>query len=66
MALSAALLKRLESLENRFDGNNDMKIFFHFIEENPIGWELEDPGTWQQVYPKGRAIIFKVMDLGAD
>jgi len=36
MAISVALKKRLEALEYRFDGSNDMKIFYHFIEEDPI------------------------------
>ena len=66
MAISAALLKRLNALECRLDGSNDMKIFYHFIEEKPIRWEPEDPAPWQQAHPKGRAIIFKVMDCGID
>jgi hypothetical protein len=64
MAIPVALKKRLEALEYRFDDSNDMKIFYHFIEEDPIRWEPGDPVSWQQAHPKGRAIILKFMDCG--
>jgi hypothetical protein len=62
MAIPVALKKRLEALEYRFDGSNDMKIFCHYIEEDPDQWEPEDPASWQRSHPNGNAVILKLSD----
>jgi hypothetical protein len=64
MAIPVVLIKRLNALECRFDGSNNMKVFCHYIEEDPVRWEPEDPASWQQAHPNGNAVILKFMDCG--
>lgn len=64
MAVPVTLKKRLEALENRVDGRNEIKVFIHDIEKNPPFWKPEDPGAWQQLHPKGKAILLTMRDCG--
>jgi hypothetical protein len=64
MAVPASLLKRLESMECRLDSRNDLKVFIYHPEENIPYCDPESPEAWQQVHPKGHAVLLEVRDCG--
>jgi len=57
MLTVATLLKRLEALERGREGGPEIKVFIHYPERKPPFWEPENPESWQQSHPKGRAIL---------
>jgi hypothetical protein len=60
------LKKRLEALEKSFDleGSRAIKAFIYHPEETIPYWDPEPPGAWQQVHPKGHAVILEVRNCG--
>ena len=67
MAIPAALKKRIEALENRFDleGRKAIKVFIYHPEEDIPYWDPEPPEAWQNANPKGHAVILQVRNLGS-
>ena len=61
MAIPAALKKRIEALENRFDleGRKAIKVFIYHPEEDIPYWDPEPPEAWQKVHPKRNAVILE-------
>jgi len=53
--------KRLETLKNSFDlkGREAIKVFIYHPEEGIPFWDPEPPEAWQEVHPKGYAIILE-------
>jgi len=60
MLTAALVLKRLEALEKRSEGRPRIKVFIHYAERNPPFWKPEDPETWQQSHPRGKAVLLMV------
>lgn len=67
MTISQASIKRkVEALEARSDGSNDLKIFIYHHEADVPFWEPEDPANWQKLHPNGKAILLEARDCGSE
>jgi len=52
-----SVLKRLEALEKLSKGGRELKVFIYYAERIPPIWKPEDPKTWCQSHPQGKAVF---------